>query len=205
MKILFLGPSESPLMAWLNSVGEEVVATTEPIGLAEIQDHTPDFIVSYGYRHIIKRDVLDNYKDKVINLHVSYLPWNRGADPNFWSFIENTPKGVTIHYIDEGIDTGDLIAQKTVSFSKNETLRTSYNQLQDEIQALFRESWFDFRAGKCDRKKQEGPGTLHKRKDKNNLLHLLTAGWDTPTTVLEEYAKGTRSAIEFEEKNIQRS
>jgi methionyl-tRNA formyltransferase len=199
MKILFLGPSESPLIAWLNSVGEEVVSTTEPIGLAEIQGYSPDFIVSYGYRHIIKRDVLDNYKNKVINLHVSYLPWNRGADPNFWSFIENTPKGVTIHYIDEGIDTGDIIAQKTVSFSRNETLQTSYNQLQNEIQALFKEIWFEFRAGKCDREKQEGEGTKHKIKEKNKLLHLLTTGWDTPIAVLEEYTNITQFDAKLKE------
>jgi len=40
------------------------------------------------------------------------LPYNKGSHPNFWSFIENSPKGVSIHEIDEGIDTGKLIASK---------------------------------------------------------------------------------------------
>ena len=43
---------------------------------------------------------------------MSYLPWNRGADPNFWSILEDTPKGVTIHIMDESIDTGDILYQK---------------------------------------------------------------------------------------------
>jgi hypothetical protein len=54
MKVLFLGLSESPLVKWLQSVGEEVVATMEPIDVAFLDTHSPDFIVSYGYRHIIK-------------------------------------------------------------------------------------------------------------------------------------------------------
>ena len=38
-------------------------------------------------------------------MHISYLPFNRGAHPNYWSFKDNSPKGVTIHFIDNGIDT----------------------------------------------------------------------------------------------------
>jgi methionyl-tRNA formyltransferase len=189
MKVLFLGSSQSPLIGWLQSVGEEVIATMGPIDVAFLGTHSPDFIVSYGYRHIIKKDVLLRYTDRAINLHIAYLPWNRGADPNFWSFVEGTPKGVTIHYLDEGIDTGDIIAQKQVTFSESDTLRTSYDKLQEEIQALFKDNWASIRTGECSRKKQEGKGTFHRLKDKERLSHLLSRGWDTPITVLEEYAR----------------
>ena len=53
---------------------------------------------------------------KIINLHIGYLPYNRGAHPNFWSFMDNTPTGVTIHEIDKNIDTGKIIYQKIVDF-----------------------------------------------------------------------------------------
>ncbi|WP_298820067.1 formyltransferase family protein [Chloroflexus sp.] len=175
MTILFLGPGESPLVEWLKSIGEEVIATTEPVDLALVMALSPDFIVSYGYRHIIKKDVLALYQNRAINLHISYLPWNRGADPNFWSFVEDTPKGVTIHYLDEGVDTGDIIAQRKVTFSETDTLRTSYDKLQAEIQALFKEHWLDIRSGSCNRHKQQGKGTYHRMKDKTALLYLLFA------------------------------
>ena len=54
-----------------------------------------------------------------------------GQDPNLWSFIEDTPKGVTIHEIDEGIDTGDIIFQKEIVLNSNETLASSYEKLQE--------------------------------------------------------------------------
>jgi methionyl-tRNA formyltransferase len=191
MRVLFLGSDDSSLVAWLRSVGEEVVATAKPIDVAFLDEYSPDMLVVYGYRHIIKKDVLVQCAGKVINLHISYLPWNRGADPNVWSFVEDTPKGVTIHYVDEGIDRGDIIAQRRVVFSEADTLRTSYEQLQVEIQALFKEHWPDIRAGKCNRRQQDGKGTYHRLKDKERFSHLLISGWDTPIKLLEEYAAKT--------------
>ncbi|ACL25127.1 formyltransferase family protein [Chloroflexus aggregans] len=197
MKVLFLGSSQSPLVEWLQSVGEEVVATMEPIDVAFLDAYSPDFIVSYGYRHIIKKDVLLRYTGRAINLHISYLPWNRGADPNFWSFVEDTPKGVTIHYLNEGVDTGDIIVQKRVTFSESDTLRTSYDKLQEEIQALFKDNWASIRTGECHRKRQQGKGAFYRLKDKERLSHLLTRGWDTPIAVLEEYAAETQMVMQF--------
>src|SRR3989338_5004694 len=108
IKILYLGNVDSLLVGYLKSLGDEVLYTSSPISLDYVKEICPDFIISYGYSYIIKKDIINQYKDKIINMHISFLPYNRGADPNFWSFIEDTPKGVTIHYIDEGIDTGDI-------------------------------------------------------------------------------------------------
>jgi len=85
-------------------------------------------------------------KNNIINLHISLLLWNRGAYPNVWSFLEDTPKGVTIYIIDEGVDTGSILAQKEIYIDENiETLRSSYEKLHREIQALFREKWADIK------------------------------------------------------------
>ena len=97
-----------------------------------------DLILSYGYRKIINKNIIKNIKRPIINLHISYLPYNRGADPNFWSFKNNTPKGVTIHEVDEGIDTGDIIFRKKIKFfiKKDTTLRHTYFILRNEIEIL---------------------------------------------------------------------
>ena len=188
-KILFLGNDTSPLLKWLISVEGFVMQTSEKITTELIYSNNINFIVSYGYCHILGKDILDIFHDRAINLHLSYLPFNRGADPNFWSFVENTPIGVTIHYIDEGIDTGDIIVQEKVKFdTKQDTLSSSYEKLHIAIQDLFKKNWQDIKTIGCKRQKQVGNGTSHKVKDKINLNHLLEDGWDTPLCVLEEHS-----------------
>jgi methionyl-tRNA formyltransferase len=157
------------------SYGDEVTQTIQP--LQESMLGGQDFIVSYGYRHIIQKPILDRFEDRAINLHISYLPWNRGADPNLWSFLENTPKGVSIHFLNEGIDTGDIIAQRYMKYDINDTLRTFYNKLSDCLEDLFKKIWPYIREGKAKRYKQ---GTFHNSKDKDKYKDLLTEGWDTP-------------------------
>ena len=214
MKILFLGDKNSPLVSYLEQMGENVLLMTEKVTIDFIDAHHPEFIISYGYRYIIKQEILDRCVDRAINLHISFLPWNRGADPNFWSFIENTPRGVTIHYLDSGVDTGDIIVQKPVEFSKYDTLRISYHKLHDEIQKLFVDNWTDIRAGNCKRKKQGDVYTAmlphhyvdpctsyHKQADKARLDFLLTHGWDTPVSILEEFAAESRISAQFFDSN----
>ena len=182
--VLFLGPEDSQILKFLQSVEKGLVSTSEPVRPEFLDKHHVDIIVSHGYRHIIKKEILEKLPDRVINLHISILPWNRGADPNFWSFADNTPKGVTIHYVDEGLDTGDIIVQKEVTFSRGETFRFSYEKLQKKIQELFKANWQDIRAGKCPRIKQKGMGSFHYAKDKEKLFQLLNKGWNTPVSVL---------------------
>lgn len=186
-KVLFLGPGDSPLYSWLQGQGEDVISHQEKIDPEIIGEQGFTFLVSYGYRHIIKSAVLELFPDRAINLHISLLPWNRGADPNFWSFLTGTPKGVTIHYLDKGLDTGDIIIQEEVSFAAGETLATSYQRLQETIQRLFREHWVEIKTRTCPKLKQMGEGSSHKAKDKEPFLHLLTDGWDTPVSTLIEY------------------
>ncbi len=185
MNIIFLGPSDSPIISILQDDGNQVTIWEDPADVSLLERMDVKFAVSHGYRHIIKFPILRLLPDRVINLHISYLPWNRGADPNLWSFLEDTPKGVTIHYIDEGIDTGDVIAQQEVSFQPvGETLTTTYGKLQEAIVQLFREVWPLIKADKNPRRKQPVGGTLHKSSQKMRFQHLLTEGWNTPVNGL---------------------
>ena len=115
-----------------------------------------------------------------MNFHISLLPWNRGADPNLWSFLEDTPKGVSIHYIDDGIDTGDILAQREVPHQREDTLRTSYDRLSETMLTLFKEVWPTLRAGMITAFPQPREGSFHRLRDKVPYEHLLTKGWDTP-------------------------
>jgi methionyl-tRNA formyltransferase len=128
----------------------------------------------------VSPDVIGHVTGNIINLHISYLPWNRGADPDFWSLIDDTPKGVTIHYMAAALDAGDIIAQKEVVLDDNDTLATYYKKLHVSILGLFRENWASIRNGTCPRIPQGGGGSYHRSVDKNSYIHLLGDGPDTP-------------------------
>jgi len=180
MNILLLGPERPGMISFMKSLGDDVRSTEEKIVSTSELVRWADFLVSYGFRHIIKKKVLDLFPERAINLHISYLPWNRGSDPNLWSYLEDTPKGVTIHCLDRGLDTGDILVQKLVESRPDDTLRTSYDRLADNMEKLFRESWSDIRNGKLAAVPQPEGGSGHRLRDKESYLPLLTRGWDTP-------------------------
>jgi len=180
VNIAWLGPSAAVLETYVASFGDPVRRTEDKIKVDSPIVQWADFLVSYGFRHIIPAAVLEIFPRRAINLHISYLPWNRGADPNLWSFLENTPKGVTIHYLDEGLDTGDILVQKVVPYEREDTLRTSYNRLKGALEDLFMSVWPDIRGGSFNATPQPPGGTSHRRADRADYEHLLGNGWDTP-------------------------
>lgn len=193
MRILYLGHETSPLIPFLEEQGEELVVTSEPLALEDVKAHRADFLLSYGYRHILRKPILDLFPGRAVNLHISFLPWNRGANPNFWSFFDNTPKGVSIHLIDPGVDTGDILIQKKVAIPTGSTLKSSYELLQLEIQRLFQENWRKIKAQALAPLPQDiKQGSCHRMVDFEKLSHLLTAGWDTPVEEIEKAGQEAR-------------
>lgn len=186
MKILFLGKGDlsKDLCAWLKDNEDGVVYTENKIDLDTLEKASPDFIISYNYHFILPQEIISRLCRKVINLHISYLPWNRGTYPNVWSFIENTPKGVSILYMDEGIDTGELIAQKEFYFSENDeetaTLKSTYLKLHEGLQLLFKENWNNFEENKIISIKQQGKGSIHNDADFTLFIKPIVEkkGWD---------------------------
>ena len=193
--LLLVGDNEvqySSIRNFLVSRGHAVKIESGFVDADYIFTFEYDFLISYGYRHKITREVLDMFFQWArINLHISLLPWCGGADPNLWSWLEDTPKGVTIHCLNEGIDTGDILLQVEKSFPDrlHQTLATSYSELHRTLLVLFKQNWKELQNGSIIPRKQEGIGTFHRSADKEPYLHLLTKGWDTPVSVLEGICK----------------
>ena len=173
-KILFLGYSreQTSLIDDLVSKKCEVWHTDE-----KIQSTVGyDLVISYGYRHILKKEIIESSKAPIVNLHISYLPWNRGQHPNFWSFYECTPSGVSIHLIDEGVDTGAIIYQRYVNFDKEEdTFSKTYKKLIVEIEKLFRDNIDELISKKFIATPQRRKGSYHSVAN----LPKEFIGWDT--------------------------
>jgi methionyl-tRNA formyltransferase len=179
--VLFLGRADSDVLAHLRAVEPAVVALgpDEPVDAARVRAVDPVAAVVHGYRRLIRPPVLDLLPGRIVNLHISLLPWNRGSDPNLWSFVDDTPKGVTIHHVDPGLDTGDIVAQRELAFGDEETLGSTYAALQAALLELFLATWPAIRAGTAPRTPQRGPGSAHRSADRAAVEHLLTAGWET--------------------------
>ena len=171
INILYLGKANNKVLTFLME-RENIfyLGPNEDIEEDFLMINKIDLIVSYGYRKIIKKEIINKFKEKIINLHMSYLPWNRGAYPNAWSFLDNTPKGVTIHLIDAGIDTGPILVQKLVNFNSlsEHTFSTTYERLSLEIENIFIENWHDIKYQNICAQSQnlsEEPGSYHTIKE----------------------------------------
>lgn len=170
MKILFLGYKENPVINFLKTKGEVTcVLAQEPIPSGDY-----DFLVAYGYERLLSPEVIKKYKGRSVNLHIAYLPFNRGRNPNYWAWKEDTPNGVTIHEIANKLDGGDIYFQERVLLTDEETLRTSHTKLKQSIEKLFMDNWEKILTMKPT--PQIGKGTYHSEADfkKENFK-----GWDT--------------------------
>jgi methionyl-tRNA formyltransferase len=138
----------------------------QPEVIESIRALQPDLGLSILFDYILKPKFLDLFSQGVVNLHPSLLPYNRGQYPNVWSIVEGTPSGVTLHYIDQGIDTGDLIAQETVEVESVDTGKTLYHKLEQTSVALFQKMWPQIKSGSAPRQTQGGEeGTYHRTRD----------------------------------------
>ncbi len=87
----------------------------------------PDIIVSVLFNQIIAKNIIQIPKKGVINIHPGYLPDYKGISPIFWSLVNNELyAGVSVHFIDEGIDSGAIIARKKVKILPKDTEDSLY-------------------------------------------------------------------------------
>jgi len=126
----------------------------------------PEMGISAFFGYIIPKQILELFPRGCINVHPAFLPFNRGAFPNVWSIVDGTPAGATIHWVDAGVDTGDIIAQREVEVEPVDTGQTLYRRLEQACVDLFQETWPLLREGKAPRIPQPvGVGTSHRVKD----------------------------------------
>ncbi|MDO5088330.1 MAG: methionyl-tRNA formyltransferase [Leptotrichiaceae bacterium] len=98
----------------------------------KIKEANPDLIVVVAYGKIIPKEIIDIPKYGIINVHSSLLPKYRGASP-IHSAILNGDKetGVSIMYIEEELDAGDVILKEYCSIQENDTLGTLHDRLKE--------------------------------------------------------------------------
>lgn len=195
-KVLFLTNNDNSmdLFDWLKE-RVRVKIFKEKLTLDMIKEWKPNLIISYNYSYIISINIIDYMEGAIFNLHISYLPWNRGASPNFWSFIDGTPKGVTIHQVDRGLDTGKILDQKQCYFDESkETFISTYTYLHEQIKELFKANWKKIKNGTYVLTEQETEGSYHNIKQLETVRKECPFDWsDNISEYIEKYRKYIKS------------
>lgn len=126
---------------------------------------SPDMGLAVLLGYILAPEFLSVFGRGVVNLHPSFLPFNRGAHPNVWSIVDRTPAGATLHHVDAGVDTGDIIGQARTEVLAEDTGETLYHKLERTALALLQRTWPQVEAGTTPRLPQSGRGTTHRVRD----------------------------------------
>ena len=127
----------------------------------EIKKINPDLTVVVSYGKILPKSFLEIPKFGTINLHPSMLPKYRGPAPIQWAVLNGDKKtGVSIMYLDEGMDSGDIIEQKEVDIGDDETTGELWERLSSLGADLLVKVIEDIENGNIVRKKQSSNYTL---------------------------------------------
>jgi phosphoribosylglycinamide formyltransferase-1 len=99
-----------------------------------LEEHGVELVVSAGYMQLLTPAFLDRYPGRIVNIHPSLLPEFPGARPiedALAAGVDTT--GVTVHYVDEGVDTGPVIRQEPVSVEPRETLEERIHAVEHRL------------------------------------------------------------------------
>lgn len=114
-----------------------------------LQKIDPDLIIVCGYKFIIPKEIFSIPRDGTINIHPSMLPRYRGQHVINWAIVNGESEtGVTLHFMDESLDTGDIIVQKSVPINFEDTAKDLHDRIYVEACCLLKQILLDYRQGK---------------------------------------------------------
>lgn len=120
-----------------------------------IKKYECDLFVSMSFNQIFKDAIINLPKYKTINCHAGMLPFYRGRNILNWALINDEKEfGITVHYIDEGIDTGDVILQRAYPISDEDNYQTLLEKAYIECAIILYDSIVMFKQGLVIGKKQ---------------------------------------------------
>lgn len=99
-----------------------------------LEEHGVDLVVLAGYMHLLTKPFLDRFSDRIVNVHPSLLPQFPGGHAILDALaagVETT--GVTIHLVDEGLDTGMVLRQEAVPLEPRETLAERLHAVEHRL------------------------------------------------------------------------
>lgn len=140
-----------------------------------------DLIISASYTQIFSREIIHLPRLGCINVHGALLPQYRGLHAHNWAIINGEAEtGATIHYIDEGVDTGDIIAQCRVKIAFEDDAFTLRDKVTRQAATLLLETVSRIEEGTAQRSKQEKAAARYwpPRKPEDGLINWAKSSWE---------------------------
>lgn len=198
-----------------NSIYDAAVRKNIPALIYEteaqlVQDLAPlrrfDLGVLAWWPKLITTKVISLTNAGFVNTHPSLLPYNRGKHYNFWALVEEAPFGVTIHFVDEGIDSGDIVAQREIYYDWEDNAETLYLKAGKNMIECFKETYPIIRSDRIERKPQDlRKGSLHYAKEIDPASRIELDRTYTARELLNKLRARTFSghpACRFEEDGV---
>lgn len=155
---------------------EKIKQNTEFI--EKIKELKPDIICVVAYGKLLPKEILEIPKFGCINVHASILPKYRGAAPIQWAILNgDQTTGITTMYMDEGMDTGDIILKEEVEIGRNETTGELWNKLAKIGGELLVKTLQQIEKGIAPREKQGKNFSMAPMLSKD----MAKIDWDTKT------------------------
>tara|TARA_B110000238_G_scaffold14954_1_gene14601 strand:+ start:5566 stop:6588 length:1023 start_codon:yes stop_codon:yes gene_type:complete len=142
----------------------------------------PDLFFINSYSMILKKDLLSIPKIKTFNIHAGLLPKNRGCNPVQWGIInEDKYAGVSLHEVDQGIDTGAIIDQRKTLIKINDTWSSITERIHCLISELIQENLENIVNNQWTSLPQDDAKALYnrRRKPEDGLID-----WSSPTIAI---------------------
>ena len=114
---------------------------------------------------IINQEIINLPKEGFYNIHPSLLPFGKGKNPNFWAIRNEEPFGVSIHKVELGIDTGEIVAQKKIFYDWEDNGGSLYKKSQKECIDLFKKTFPKILEKKVNQPLENSGGSLNYGKD----------------------------------------
>ena len=150
--------------------------------LAELKNFQPDLIAVAAFGQILPKIILDLPRHGCLNVHTSLLPKYRGAAPIQWAIAKgDTETGVTIMKMDIGLDTGDILTQRSTPISTADNGQTLHDRLAQLGAELLVETIPDYIAGKIQPRPQDSALATHAAKIKKSDGQI---DWHQPATTI---------------------
>ncbi len=164
------------------------VSIKEEQAIDKLKEYKPDVIVVAAYGQILPESILKLPKYGCINVHASLLPKYRGAAPIQWAVINGEREsGVTIMYMEKGLDTGDMLKKAVVPISQNETGGSLHDKLAEAGAKLLVEVLDELENGNINPVKQNDNESSYAHMLKKTLGNV---DWNREAIDIERLIRG---------------
>lgn len=181
------GVDYTPVCSQYNVPLHLISGINEPEAAQILEALAPDVIFVIGWHQIVRPPVMRLARLGLIGAHASFLPHNRGSAPINWAILRGEQEtGNTLMWLAEGVDEGDIIAQRAFPITPYDTCATLYGQVAATNREMLLEVLPRLMAG-------ERPGRPQERGDEPVLRRRRPAdgqvAWDSPATMVYDFVR----------------